>query len=302
MVEKLFIKDITPCDELYRIIRDENRPSVVELKCYMEKLWGTYYPYADKDFKKQLAQDFDARFWEMYLTCTLVHKSYEVVPKQGRARGPDIKIENASANIWIEAVTPTSGESRKPDSVRTPRMGVAEEIPDEQITLRYRSAIHDKYFDKYFKYVESRIIRREDCYIIALNSCRIPWAGHGDYEPPRIVRSVLPFGWEVVTVSTSSHTAVKSGNQYRPHLRKASGDKVDTDIFLKTEYSHISAVMSSHVNVANTTSGMGDDFIIVNNPLASKKLPEDFPRVGRKYEVNLSDNKVKVFPRNLGQN
>lgn len=302
MVEKLFIKDITPCDELYRIIRDENRPEVVELKCYMENLWGTYHPYADKDFPKQLARDFDARFWEMYLACTLVHKSYNVIPKEGRARGPDIKIEHASANIWIEAVVPTSGDLRKPDSVTSPRMGVAQEIPDEKITLRYRSVINDKYFDKYFKYVENGIIRNEDCYIIALNGCRIPWAGHGDFEPPRIVRSVLPFGWKKVTVDTRLHKIVNSGHHYRSHLRKASGDKVDTDIFLKKEYRHISAVMSSHVNVANPTSNMGDDFIIVNNPLASRKLPDDFPRVGRKYEVDLSDNKIKVFPRDLRQN
>ena len=84
-------------------------------------------------------------------------------------------------------------------------------------------------------------------------------------------------------------------------MSKASGDKVDTDIFVKAEYSHISAVMFSEVNVANPTSAMGEDFIIVNNPLASSKLPNDFPKVGRKYDVDLSENKIKVFPSNLGQ-
>lgn len=300
MVEKLFIDDIIPSDDIYRFIRDENTASAVKLRSDSVSLWGTYHPYADRDFPKQLAHDFHARFWEMYLTCTLVHRSFNVVPKQGRARGPDIKIAHASTTIWVEAVTPTSGASSKPDSVPPPKMRVAQQIPDEQMTLRYRSVIHDKYFDKYFTYLKDGIIRSDDCYVIALNGCRLPWRG-GDYEPPRIVRSVLPFGWPVVTVDTSSHNVVNRGHQYRPYLSKASGDKVDTDIFVKAEYSHISAVMFSEVDVANPTSAMGDDFIIVNNPLASRKLPNDFPKVGRKYDVDLSENKIKVFPRNLRQ-
>ncbi|GAI40704.1 unnamed protein product, partial [marine sediment metagenome] len=219
MAEHLFIDNIKPCDELYRIIRDENRG--VKYKSYMENLWEMYHPYADSDFPMQLPQDFHARFWEMYLTCTLICNSFKVVPKQTRSKGPDIKVGNASITIWIEAVTPTSGDPSKPDSVSYPRMGVAQQVPDEQIILRYCSAIHDKYFDKYFKYLEDGIIRIEDCYVIALNGCKIPWPG-SDYEPPRIVRSVLPFGWQVVTVDTSSHKVVNRGYQYRAYLRKAS--------------------------------------------------------------------------------
>jgi hypothetical protein len=300
MAEKLFIDDVTVSDEFYRMIRDENRAPVVELRSYLENLWGTYHDYADKDFPRQLAQDFQARFWEMYLTCTLIDKSFNVLPKRTRARGPDIRIEYGSTTIWIEAVTPTVGDSNKPDSVPPVKMGVAQEVPDEQMTLRYRSAIHDKYFGKYFTYLRDGIIRSGDCYVIALNGCRMPWRG-GDYEPPRIVRSVLPFGWKVVTIDTSSHKIVNTGHQYRAHLRKASGDKVETDIFVKPEYSHLSAVMFSEANIANLRSGMGDDFIIVDNPLASKRLPDDFPKVGKKYEAELSEDTIKVSPRNLGE-
>jgi len=292
--------DISPSDDVYRFIRDENTASAIRLKSDTGDLWATYHPYADRDFRKQLAQDFHARFWEMYLTCTIVQKSFHVVPKKGRARGPDIKIDHASTTIWVEAVTPRIGAWSKPDSVPPPEMGVAQEIPDEQMTLRYCSVIRDKYFDKYFTYLKDGIIRSGDCYIIALNGCRMPWRG-GDREPPRIVRSVLPFGLQWFTVDTSSHSVVSGGHHYRPYLSKASGEKVDTDIFVKAEYRHISAVMFSEVDVANVTSAMGDDFIIVNNPLASSKLPNDFPKVGRKYDVDLSENTIKVSPRNLMQ-
>lgn len=300
MAEKLFIDGVTVSDEFYRMIRDDNRASVVELRLYLENLWGTYHAYADKDFPAQLAQDFEARFWEMYLTCTLIHKSFKVLRKRTRARGPDIRIEYGSKTIWIEAVTPTVGESKKRDSVPHAKIGVAQEIPDEQMILRYTSAIHDKYFGKYFTYLGDGIIGSGDCYVVALNGCRMPWWG-GDSEPARIVRCVLPFGPKVVTIDKRLHEIVKTGHQYRGHLRKASGEQVETDIFLKREYSHLSAVMFSEINIANLTSGMGDDFIIVDNPLASKRLPHDFPKVGRKYEAELSENTVKVSPRNLGE-
>ena len=150
MSEKLFMDDVRVCDELYRIVRDEDTAEVVKLRCYVENLWGTYQEYADKDFARQLAQDFDARFWEMYLTCTLIHESFNVVPKRTTARGPDIRIDEESTTIWIEAVTPRVGDPKKPDSVPPARTGVPQEIPDEQITLRYRSAIHGKYVGKYF--------------------------------------------------------------------------------------------------------------------------------------------------------
>lgn len=296
MAEKLFSDYINPSDKLYCIIRDEQRCD--NYKSYIENLWSTYQPYADKDFPMQLAQDFHARFWEMYLTCTLIHKSFDVVPKQTRAKGPDIKINHASTAIWIEAVTPTSGSPTKPDSVPDLKYGVAQQVPDDQITLRYCSAIHDKYSDKYFKYVKDGIITLEDCYIVALNGCKIPWRG-GDFEPPRIVRCVLPFGWQVVTTNTSSHKVVNRGNQYRAYLKKTSGNTVDTDIFIKSEYSHISAIIFSNIDFANLTPAMGEDFIIIHNPLTSTKLPDNFPKVGREYKAELSEDTIKLFSKDL---
>ncbi len=297
MVEKLFSNDINPSDDLYRIIRDESR--CAKLKSDMENLWGIYHPYADSDFPKQLAQDFDARFWEMYLTCTLVHNSFKVAPKQKRAKeGPDIKIDHVLTTIWVEAVTPTSGDPSSPDSVPNMRMNVAQEVPDRQITLRYCSVIKDKYFDKYCKYIADGIIGKDDCYIIALNGCRIPHRCV-DYEPPRIVRSVLPFGWPVVTIDTTSHKVVQRSHQYRVSLSKESGSEVDTNIFVRPEYKHISAVMFSNVDVANPTSVMGEDFIIVRNPLAPKQLPDQFPKVGREYKAELSQRKITLLPRKL---
>ncbi|MBI2830713.1 MAG: hypothetical protein HYX79_00450 [Chloroflexi bacterium] len=292
MEEKLFSNDITPADDLYRIIRDDER--YVEEKSHMENLWKTYQPYADRDYLKKITEDFDARFWEMYLTCTLVHYSFNVVPKQ-MPKGPDIKIDHGSTTIWIEAVTPTIGDSSKPDSVPDLKMGMTQQIPDDQIILRYTNDISEKH-KKYRKYLGD-IIRDGDCYVIALNGCK---TRHGKINPPRIVRSVLPIGRPIGTLDIKSKI-LNMQNPYMPSLKKASGSLVETDIFTKQEYNNISAVMFSNVDVCNPTSTMGDDFIIVRNPLASKQLPVDFPNVGLEYTAELSQNGITLNRRELIQ-
>lgn len=293
-LKPLFDKNVLATDPAYITLRDDNRPEVIKLRHYAENLWEKYHPYADRHFLVEISKDFNARFWEMYLACTFMDKGYEI---SSRDEGPDIKIKYGEKIIWIEAVAPTGGDPSKPDSVPAPIMGVAQEVPDRQITLRYRSEINDKYFDKYFKYVTDGIISNDDCYVIALNGCRISLS-KVDYEPPRIVRSVLPFGWQVVTVDTASHKIVKRGYQYRTYLRKESGSQVDTNIFVKPEYEHISAVMFSNVDVANRTPVAGDDFIIVCNPLTLKPLPDDFPKLGREYWAKLSKDTVTLFSKN----
>ena len=292
MADELFIDNIKSCDELYLLVRDEER--CIKYKIYMQNLWDIYQPFADKDFPKQLSQDLHARFWEMYLTCTLIDNSFTVVPKQTRAKGPDIRIEHTSTTIWVESAVPTSGDLSKPDSVPNLQMDIAQKVPDDQIVLRYLSVIKDKY-KKYHKYLKDETITDKDCYVIALNGCK---TRHGDSGLPRIVRSVLPFGPEVFTINTRSK-AESWGYQYRPSLKKASGCGVDTDIFTRQEYQYISAVMFSKVDVFNMTSIMGEDFIIVRNPLAVIQLPDDFPKVGLEYKAELSQSRPTLSYRKL---
>lgn len=296
-MKPLFEKNVTAEDLVYTNIRDGSGPYEVAARLLAENLWVKYHSYADHHFLVEIRKEFNARFWEMYLACTLMDNGYKISHID---EGPDIRIDHDATIIWIEAVTPTSGDPIKPDSVPDMRMNVAQEIPDRQITLRYCSVIKDKYFDKYCRYVTDGIISKDDCYVIALNGCRIPWP-HSDYEPPRIVRSVLPFGWQVVTINTITHKVVKRSHQYRAYLSKESGSQVDTNIFVKPEYKHISAVMFSNVDVANPTPVMGDDFIIVRNPLALRPLPEDFPKIGREYRAQVSEDTITLFPKTLRQ-
>jgi hypothetical protein len=36
-----------------------------------------YEPFADKDFGIKIRENFHSRFWEMYLTCTLIGNSFD---------------------------------------------------------------------------------------------------------------------------------------------------------------------------------------------------------------------------------
>ncbi len=292
-MEKLFIYDITPSDDLYRTIRDENRPRVAELKYYMENLWKIYYPYSDTDFRLQLAHDFHARFWEMYLTCTLISKSFNVVPKRKRSEGPDILIEESSQCIFIEAIAPSEGYNENLDKVPKLKSNDATHIPDTEIILRYSGSIADKY-KKYHTYLNHRIISPRDSYVIALNSCKIDAAivdQTTTTDIPRIMKAVLPIGYKQVQISRLSAPVVNWTYQYRPNIYRKSGSAVPTDLFLRPEYANLSGIIYSRSDVANHATQMGDDLIFIHNPKSTQNgVPRGYFKFGIEYFITLNND------------
>ncbi len=89
----------------------------------------------------------------MYLVCLLIENGKSI---QCLKPGPDILIEK-DAKIWIEAIAPTKGEESSPDSVPPTIYGEVQEHPSEQIILRYRSAIREKFDNKYHHYIDGKI-------------------------------------------------------------------------------------------------------------------------------------------------
>jgi hypothetical protein len=293
-MEPLFDNAIT-ADDVYNYIQGESGQTAKDAKMFTESLWKRYQPYADCNFVEQIRRDFNARFWEIYLACTLMDKGYEITRKAKKNAGPDIRVKHKGNIVWIEATAPTSGDQSSGD--RVPELVItnpptAQRVPEEQIILRYRAAIKAKYDYKYFEYLKSGIIHEEDFYIIAINGCRVS-SSEIDFNPPRIVRTVLPFGYPQVTINQVSKQIISEGYQYRATINKASGSTVRTDIFLDPDYKHISAVLLSNADVFNHTKSMGDDFIIVHNPLAHP-LPNDFLNFGQQWKAELRGNEVRL--------
>lgn len=286
--DSIFLDPAEDPKSLYAIIKNSTNPKAIEVKKSLDKLWGWYSPFADALFKKEFQRDFHARFWEMYLTCTLLKNKYTVDERtNGISKRPDISISYDGLPIWIEAVTPSSGAEKNPDRLIDTLEGsnigevIFEDLPEEQIILRYRSAIEDKY-KKYAEYLKDGIINAKDCYIIAVNNSKFP-KQLPDSDPPLIVKSVFPIGHPSLKIDAKSGMLMESGYTLRGFVKKSTGIEITTNIFLDSRYSSLSGILFSNTDAVNCPDKPGSEFILVHNPLAINKLPKGFFSFGKEY-------------------
>lgn len=289
----LFRNEIKALDVRYENVRDSTCPKLVRTKNSLEDLWKEYEPYADQDFKQKISEDFESRFWEMYLTVSLLRAGCSIQPRK-RLDGPDIEINYSGKSIWIEAVAPTSGDPYLPDSVpdfRPSTIPTSFAVPDDAITLRIRSAIEEKYH-KWTKWREDEVVADNEPYIIAVNTCKIPISSL-EKDIPRIVRSVFPIGNEQFTFNIPSFQTINHGYEFKPGIIKSSGKSVSTSIFLDQQYKYLSAILSSTVNPVTAVEmiqkeNMLGDYTIVHNPLALAKI--EIVKTIENYMAKPNDN------------
>lgn len=271
----------TASNRTYRNIRDADTPMMIGARQLCLDLWEIFEPYADEHFTTEIQSDFNARFWEMDLTCILLELGKEIsCPKPG----PDIK---ADGEIWLEAVCPTQGTESNPDRVPDIVTGIALSIDSDPITLRYTSAIEEKY-RKYLGYLENGIIKSNEPYIIALNSSRIPNAGL-DLPMPRIFSSVLSIGSQYVEFDRKSGDIVGGGFHHKESVTKTNGSAVPIDMFLNPNYSGISAVLYSNSDSCNRPDKNGSGFILVQNPLATNPVPPGWLGVEKEATTSIEN-------------
>lgn len=171
-------------------------------------------------------------------------------------------------------------------------------MPEEQIILRYRNAIYEKYNTKYFKYLENGIVQSNDSYVIAINGCKIP-SSRTDFNPPRIVRSILPLGFPQVTLDMKSNNITNQTYQYRDKVIKNSGSDVSTDIFFDDYYNKISAILFSNVDPANRSKMFGQDYILTYNHRAKNPVKKEIIKRGVEYRVMEFPDKFELSSRDL---
>lgn len=242
----LFLNGDTDFDPVYKAIRDSENPCDKKGKQFCIDLWEIFEQFSDDHFVSQIQKDFHARFWEMYLTCTLIEKGYQVTcPKPG----PDILLSCNQSSMWIEAIAPTSGDIELKDSVPEITMGSVQNVPNDQVILRYRSAIAVK-SEKYKEYVKKGIVNESDQFVIAINGCRVN-NSRTDYDPPRIVRAVFPIGDEYITIDKFTGKSLDSGFLFKKSISKSSGSKIPIDIFLDKSHSFLSGVIFSLSDCCN---------------------------------------------------
>jgi hypothetical protein len=177
---------------------------------FVESLWERFHPLADTGYVNLIATDFQSRFWEMYLGCTLLDAGLSLDSKDF---GPDIRIDTKDVPIWVEAISPNagSGADAVPPQIADGRGG---QVPEDQIVLRIRSAIEAKY-QVYQNYLSGGIVSPKDPYIIAINGYQIPYSILDD-QPSYVVKAVYPFGMHTITLKAKTGEIVGQGFQHRP--------------------------------------------------------------------------------------
>jgi hypothetical protein len=294
MLTPLFM-DGDASDPVYANIRDAKDGRLRSARYQCEYLWILFQTHADAEFRNELRREFDARYWEMYLTMSLILAGYEVTcPKP---EGPDVGILYKGQRIWFEATTATPGKPGAPDSV-----GAADgQVPAEKIMLRYLNSISTKYNEQYAAWLKKGIVSEKDAFVIAINPRAIAY-DHVDGSPPRILQAGYTVGGAYGIVDLKAMKGVGVGYHFRDEILKTpkgeeeKGARVPTGVFQNQEYGGLSGLLVSRVDAANQPAEMGDDFQFAPNPNARAPLPKDFRLRGSYYDVKLGESGYDVTP------
>lgn len=262
-------------------------------KEWMEILWQQYEQYADPHFVEDFRRQFSQRAWELYLGGTLLNRGFKL--GQHNRMGPDFDLrdENNNRLTWIEAIAPEhgTGDDRVPDT----KHGVVVSVPEEEMLLRIANALTKKY-QKYQLEVTKGVVKKHESYVIAVNRSN---AGDVDPELPLILKAVFGIGHQTLRINVDGvrqedPEVFWSG---RPTINKRSGKDVQMLFFQNPLYSGISAVIYCIDNILNSPNmpeEMGENFVIVHNPLAKNPLPVGFFPFGDEYKVeNEHINKIR---------
>lgn len=272
--DKFFLPGIAQ-DISYRNVRDKEHWKTA--RAFTEELWQIYRPYADDHAQSDAKAHFLQRFWEMYVTCTLIKQGFEI--KRVGNEGPEFYFIYEGRRFWVEAIAPGSGNG--PDYVPETEPGKAYRVPTDKVLLRFTHALLEKH-RKYKIDLEKGIVKPDDQIILAINSRGIPHAPYGS-DLPYLIKAFLPFGDLTYAFDRETMELKDQYHQWRENVRKVSGANVPTTCFLSTEYTAFSAAIHSGVDCDNRPLNLGKDFIVLHNPSAANKLPENLFSWCRQY-------------------
>ena len=244
-------------DQSWISLKNRAVPVNAPLRQQLEFWWTIYEPYADADFRNEFARHLDQRFWEMLLTCFLLHHGKELVPRSKRPRkGPDILVEEAGRRIWIEAVVLTPGDREKPDTVPESQAdGSVHNVPTNQLRLRASNALKTKRA-AFCRYQDEGIVQTDDLCVIAINTGALKFGSKG------IENVVYP----------NTQWAGRREWLVRGDIPKNSGARVEMVAFARPRYKHIAGVVFSGSTPAVAAGRQPLDVRYFANPNSSQAL------------------------------
>lgn len=253
-------------------------------KEWMEKLWEQVEPYVDSHFVEDFKRQFAQRSWELYLGATLLNRGL----KLGKhvKEGPDFSIQNnqEARLLWLEAVVPDKGTG----SDRVPRIinDVLMDVPEDEMLFRISNSLSEK-FKQYQARLTSGVVQDSEPYVIAINRSPLNYADPG---LPLILKVLFGVGHQALRIAAENARREQAGSFWtaRPKIKKQSGEDVAMLFFENLAHSGISAVIYCVDNILNSSriaQAMGENFVIVHNPLAKNPLPDRFFPFGDEYRA-----------------
>ena len=188
---------------------------------HCENLWRDFAPYADPHFLDEFPLHFHQRWFEMYLTVSLLREGFHVkCPKPG----PDIRLDLNGRHVWIEAVCATSGEKGRPASIPDLPLGHAADVPMDSYVLRVSSSLRDK-AKKFEQYIQDGDVSQRDLVVIAININAVD--GLWIYMDDVMKKALYGIGDPVLRIDPGTRRVVDTHHQEIESIPKKSSDPFD---------------------------------------------------------------------------
>ena len=255
----------------YARLRDWTDPASEERRALFEALWAEYVPFAPKNYLKNLQIAFHQRWWEMYLTVALVRLGFAVQPNPADVF-PDVHLVVDGARVFVEAVAPTAGtrSDRVPDPVH---QGVIA-FPERECLLRLTQALTDKAGD-FRKNLRDGVVPSDACRIIALSASGLNQFGSMlDGTHPALLSVLAGAGPLELTIGGTAPPR----SSRREFLTRDSGKTVPAALFDDPEFSIVSGVLYSSVDLWNAPQDARTTLSLFANPMASVPVPAAFQK------------------------
>ena len=251
----------------------------ISARTHCEILWKSYRTHADDNFLTEFPIHFHQRWFEMYLTVSLIQAGL-TIDVSHRNSGPDLLILLDGQRLWIEAVCTENGDPENPNSVPRIETNVVRDIPIKQYVFRLRNSLEEKN-KKLNQYIQDGIILPGDLTLVAISVGGIPFFAVDMDEC--IQRSVYGIGDLSVLVNRSTGEVASIQRESRISIAKSSGAPVDVQCFIDGSMNHISALLGSGVSAWNLPGELGEDFILYPNLTSAQQWPYGIVPIGREW-------------------
>lgn len=274
------------CD-WYRALYDPQSRDQLEVRRHCEDLWRDFEQYADEHFVSQFSVSPHERWFEMYLTVSLLRADLRI---ECRKPGPDILLHRGGRRIWIEAICATKGKYGLPDSVPDRQFAGPNEkveffdVPKQEYALRIQAALSEK-ARAYSNYLDDGVVNPQDLLAVAINVSRVSWlwADMDDH----MCRALYGVGDLMIAIDRETREVVDRRFQKIAHIaKKSTGNLVGVRSFIDGSRPHIAAVIGSRASLGNVPPKLGNDLVIYPNLSADNQWPPEVLRLGEELIFN----------------